>query len=704
VSESNLYSFKITNNNNFTLNFDYALNGVFKSNSKNVENLFGPIPPNSETVFITEEFQVDSLIFKFFSKSSSGTVSQSINTEVSYDCESCNRADDSGYNYIYGLYYYGNAPIENGFVTIRNDLGEIVSSGITSSSEINNFNVRIDFDFYSSYTAEITHADYETLYFIYCYFDNPCESAKINLPPAVPKIVPTSTETVYFTPTSTETPICINISRSYRDEADYLIQDPLSMEILKSSVNSLSQYCPSGSNVLSIGSSTENRYKKSTLEDGQIKEVYISEFLYPVCFACINIIPILPPGLELIDVDSSQCLLPNVTVNAITPTPEQQYNLSVNLVRSDCNNDQSSGVIGSACCDGTHEDGSVVLISATPSSGYRFIQWTGGASDIHSQSTSVLMDSNKSLEAVFEKIQSTLIVRFSAGGSAIGSGYHPTGSLATIEAVPYEGYHFVRWDGDSVLNSSLTTTIEMTCDMEVKAIFEPNSSTPTATGAPVVTPTATGAPVVTPTATGAPVVTPTATGAPVVTPTGTHTTEFSSLSCFVNYMSTPTATHIEQQLEVNCPKLIVSGSPYYIAKCYPPTPIPESGVGSSPLYWNGSYIGEKGAYDFDGLYTFHSYNPSTQEAIYYSSASPIHGVNVVKGKIIHHLINSADPSSGVCEMVGDVEFYRSDFVNSISFETSSTPLPIPVYSNCSNNVPETPFLTNPLSAWGHWES
>jgi hypothetical protein len=297
------------------------------------------------------------------------------------------------------------------------------------------------------------------------------------------------------------------------------------------------------------------------------------------------------------------------------------------------------------------------------------------------------MDSSKNLEAVFEKIESTLTVRFSSGGSATGSGYYPTGSSATIEAIPYEGYSFVRWDGSSTSNSnSSTTTIEMTCDMEVKAIFQSTSLTPT----------------------------------PTVTET--PTTEFSSLSCFIDHMSTPTSTHREQDLQVNCPQLIVSGSPYFVTRCFPPTPIPTSGPGSSPLYsvdhWGhcstptgtenpdcskGYYIGEEGAYDFDGVYNFHSYNSPSQEAIYYSSATPLLGLNVVKGKIIHYLINPSDPTSGVCEMVGDVEFYRSDYVNTISFETNSTPLPIPVYSDCSDGQSDSSSpITYPLSTWGNW--
>jgi hypothetical protein len=49
----------------------------------------------------------------------------------------------------------------------------------------------------------------------------------------------------------------------------------------------------------------------------------------------------------------------------------------------------------------------VVLVSATPTPGYGFVNWTGGVTDSTAASTSVVMDQPHTLTAIFRKLSAT---------------------------------------------------------------------------------------------------------------------------------------------------------------------------------------------------------------------------------------------------------------------------------------------------------
>jgi xyloglucan-specific exo-beta-1,4-glucanase len=123
---------------------------------------------------------------------------------------------------------------------------------------------------------------------------------------------------------------------------------------------------------------------------------------------------------------------------------------------------------------GSYTSGSTATLTATPAAGYTFKGWSGDATGT-TTSTSVTMNSNKSVTATFEVIQPgkyTLVTTASpsAGGTVSGGGSYTSGSTATLTATPASGYTFTGWSGDAT-GTSTTATVTMNGDKSVTANF-----------------------------------------------------------------------------------------------------------------------------------------------------------------------------------------------------------------------------------------
>ncbi len=146
----------------------------------------------------------------------------------------------------------------------------------------------------------------------------------------------------------------------------------------------------------------------------------------------------------------------------------EQYTLSVSSSPS------SGGYVSPS--GGTYDDGASVTLTAHPYSGYTFDHWGGSASG-YSSSTSVTMNSDKSVTAYFEEIQPeqyTLSVSSSpsSGGDVSPSGgTYDEGASVTLTAHPYSGYTFDHWGG-SASGYSSSTSVTMNSNKSVTAYFE----------------------------------------------------------------------------------------------------------------------------------------------------------------------------------------------------------------------------------------
>ena len=143
-----------------------------------------------------------------------------------------------------------------------------------------------------------------------------------------------------------------------------------------------------------------------------------------------------------------------------TPQPEPepaatQYTLTVSA--------SEGGTVSTE--GGTYEEGTEVSITATANEGYRFIGWEGN--DITSESLTITLNSNQTLQALFELIPIyTLTVTTSEGGEvSTEGGEYQEGTEVEVTATPNEGYEFVGWEGSDETSSELTFSINSNLDL-----------------------------------------------------------------------------------------------------------------------------------------------------------------------------------------------------------------------------------------------
>ncbi len=121
---------------------------------------------------------------------------------------------------------------------------------------------------------------------------------------------------------------------------------------------------------------------------------------------------------------------------------------------------------------GLYEEGSSVILIATPAEDYEFVSWSGDISATSPVAT-VNMESDKEITANFRIIRYVLAVTSDPveGGEVIpGSGIYEVGSSVTMTAKPAEDYDFAYWSGDMV-GTNPVVTVNIDSDKEVIANF-----------------------------------------------------------------------------------------------------------------------------------------------------------------------------------------------------------------------------------------
>ena len=122
----------------------------------------------------------------------------------------------------------------------------------------------------------------------------------------------------------------------------------------------------------------------------------------------------------------------------------------------------SNGSISLSPAGGIYNSGTVVTLTATPASGYKFDGW-GGAVSGTANPISITMDVNKSVSANFSQIKYTLSITATNGSITLSpaGGTYPVGTVVTLTATPASGYKF---DGCSWAVSGTTNPISITMD------------------------------------------------------------------------------------------------------------------------------------------------------------------------------------------------------------------------------------------------
>ena len=164
-----------------------------------------------------------------------------------------------------------------------------------------------------------------------------------------------------------------------------------------------------------------------------------------------------------------QYALPIETANtSLVPSPTSKaiklgtiYNVEVTV------NDPA---MGTATGGGEYVEGETATLTATPNTGYRFVNWTYGSETSTNNPLELVVEGNITVTANFEPIQYTLIASTNDEdkGTVTGAGTYNYGTEVTLTANPAAGYKLLYWSDRSTENPR---TITMTKNEAISAYF-----------------------------------------------------------------------------------------------------------------------------------------------------------------------------------------------------------------------------------------
>lgn len=123
----------------------------------------------------------------------------------------------------------------------------------------------------------------------------------------------------------------------------------------------------------------------------------------------------------------------------------------------------------------TFECGTTVNVIATQDLTSDFIQWNGNVNDPTSNNTTISLYQNETVSAVFDSLQYTLSLAVSGTGAvspAVGNHLYNPDTIVNLSATPGPNWSFKQWIGDVADMNSLTTTVTMSNNQTVTAVFE----------------------------------------------------------------------------------------------------------------------------------------------------------------------------------------------------------------------------------------
>ena len=152
---------------------------------------------------------------------------------------------------------------------------------------------------------------------------------------------------------------------------------------------------------------------------------------------------------------------------------------------------------GSVTGDGTYNYGQSCTVTATPNTGYNFLNWTENGNVVSSNASySFTVTDNRNLVAHFQ-LQSfivTVSVDPINGGMVTGSGTYNYNQSCTVTATPNTGYNFINWtENGNVVSTNANYTFTVTGNRTLVAHFTMQSYVITAIADPIEGGTVTGA-------------------------------------------------------------------------------------------------------------------------------------------------------------------------------------------------------------------
>ena len=134
-----------------------------------------------------------------------------------------------------------------------------------------------------------------------------------------------------------------------------------------------------------------------------------------------------------------------------TENPLPMYTISVTP------KPQEGGIVRGA---GTYQEGQACTVSATPATGYTFVNWTENSVVLSTDiSYTFTVTNDRALVANFSPMTYTISATASPteGGEVFGTGNYAYGSQATVKVIPNEDYIFLNWTENGIIVSEAVT-------------------------------------------------------------------------------------------------------------------------------------------------------------------------------------------------------------------------------------------------------
>ncbi len=145
---------------------------------------------------------------------------------------------------------------------------------------------------------------------------------------------------------------------------------------------------------------------------------------------------------------------------------------------------------GSVTGGGIYQEGQLCTVTATPNSGYTFINWTENGSQVSTNASyAFTVTSSRNLTANFQAQPQNYTINVSAnpsnGGNVTGGGSYQQGQSCTITATPNAGYDFTNWtENGNVVSPDANYTFIVNGNRTLVANFTQQQFTITATANP----------------------------------------------------------------------------------------------------------------------------------------------------------------------------------------------------------------------------
>ncbi len=158
-------------------------------------------------------------------------------------------------------------------------------------------------------------------------------------------------------------------------------------------------------------------------------------------------------------------------------------NFAINQYTINALANPSSGGSVTQSGNGTYDYGANCTLTATPNTGYHFVNWTENGQVVPNAGASYTftVTGNRTLVANFAINTYTITASAnpSSGGTVSGYGTYNHGTTCTLTATPNTGYHFVNWteNGQVVPNAGASYTFTVTGNRTLVANFAINQYT-----------------------------------------------------------------------------------------------------------------------------------------------------------------------------------------------------------------------------------